>query len=257
MQLFGNRARACAVATCGIALAGISASAEAGFSPPDLTMTVEVEDALNTPIFSDSYSIPASAPNGTGFYTYDLPNMGQPDFGFSNGGITGRTLTDGDAFPFLGTQLVPDFTMSNDTGEDLIFHISMIMPVTMSPAVDWTSVAGWSVSGPAGQSEVWALQDESMWSALIDDTVVGTRYDFPSGTNGSLETDPVTGSYGAVTQNVQIDLAFRLTGADDGANPQTVLVGVSGNFILSQVPAPGSLALLAVGAIIGSRRRRR
>lgn len=235
----------------------IGVTADAGFSPPDLMMTVDVSNAADVPIFSDSYSLPASAPNGSGFYTYGVPDLGQPTYGFSMGMITGRTQTNDDPLPNLGTQLVPNFTLNNDTGDDLIWRISMTMPVEISLGVDWTTVSGWSLSGPAGQSELSSVDTSPMWTALIDEVVVGTLYDAPTSTTGSLSTPVIGGAFGPVTESIQVDLVFRVSGANDAKGPQTVLVGVNGNLILNRIPAPGGLAILGAGALLLRRRRRR
>ena len=62
-----------------------------------------------------------------------------------------------------------------------------------------------------------------------------------------LNTDPINGTWGQVASTMSIQLAFSLSAGGDA--------GVNGLFLVT--PAPGSVALIGLGLIVGRRRRRR
>ncbi|MHC5022341.1 MAG: PEP-CTERM sorting domain-containing protein [Planctomycetota bacterium] len=146
--------------------------------------------------------------------------------------------------------LSPNLNITNTSTQTLDFVIRMTWDVAHGTDVNWNSSSAWTLGG-GPDPILFTLPGQSLWTLFIDSSPIDTLYDDPSGMGGGgdlvLNTDPISGSHGPVGSSMGIELAFSMT---PGAN-----AGVNGLFLIT--PAPGTLALLAVGAVVGRRRRRR
>lgn len=245
------------VTGCGsaiIALASATAGADTT-SIPDLMLRIGVADSV--------YSYNA-AQTGNSWAN------GNSTFGYS-GSVT--SPFDGPGFvvswgllvnpdPFIVGNLV----VTNTSNSTQTFFLDVALPINM--AMNSTLVGG-SVTGTVtdltgdGATVAAISGQDSIYRALTDvdggfnGNLAGALLTGASATAGQFQSKTIGPAdfgapipnqpYGAVTTNIAIRLAFTLTAGDSASFTSLFVV----------VPAPGALALVAVGGLVGVGGRRR
>ena len=230
-----------AVGTTMIALS----SAHAGDTAPVLEVDWIVDGV------ADAGSLTGSG-LGAGVYEYANSTIGDGfeinwSFIVTDNGASG-------GFEILSSALA--FTNTSDAAS--VFEIGVLLPVGLAPG---TAFYGGSISGSlTGDIDGGLLAtsgDSALFAALVDGETIATLYDAPFGlatapfesANLTAEAfgEPIPGlEHAAAQESMSIELDFVLGAGDT--------LDVSFNFV-TQVPAPGSLALLGLAGIHRTRRR--
>jgi MYXO-CTERM domain-containing protein len=246
MKIRTGQLAAVTVLTSGIACG----SALASIDPPVLSMELSVfaKSDTNNPVFDQTIQPTLVGPIGPPenyFWNYSV-SEDNPYFSAS-GTVNASPVTSP-----ISARLNPALTFSNLSGESLWFFVRLSMPVanTFDLPLNFFSSAGFNVAGPDSQLET--LEGTPLWTVGVDNTPLGSAFPDPTVlniNNQSVSTDFGGSLTDSVTDSMYIDFAFKLTPDSVG--------GPSGTFIISQaVPAPGAIALLGFGGLLGRSRRR-
>jgi len=153
-----------------------------------------------------------------------------------------------------------NFVIRNNTASTQTFVIDVMLPGNFAPGTEWL-VGGSAAASMVNLSPSAGSLSSSgaMWTASFDGNTVGTLFSNVSASvdpffTGSLASQsfgsPIPGQpyTGGLSSAARIRLSLSLT-----AGMQATITSA---FSAQVVPAPGALALLAVAAAGGSRRRR-
>ena len=154
-----------------------------------------------------------------------------------------------------------NFVIRNNTASTQNFVIDVTLPGNFAAGTQW--LVGGSAAGSMVNLNPFTGSLTStgpMWTASFDGTTVGSLFNnvnasvdpFFTGSIGSQSFgNPIPGqSYtGGLSSAARIRLSLTLSAGMEAT--------VTSSFAAQVVPAPGALALLAVAAATGSRRRRR
>ncbi len=246
MAFVPNRVRQVALSAC--LVVGISAtSAQAGIVDPGLTVTWWVNGNLAGTL----------APSGVynqnfGWWTYSV--LGAQDF---NTGVTLNFTLNGDPDPLISGNLV----VENLFMESVEVTIQVILPISpqLTLGSEMLGSAAIGLTTDAGGGELATFGGNPLWQGLIDGLSVGNDaaifFDAFALTNGGLGSASSSGNFGIpfpvvgppVLNSIGIEINFSLTQFDQASITS----------VFNVVPAPGVVGLLAVGALLGVRRRRR
>jgi hypothetical protein len=246
-----TRSSACLLPSAAILAVGIvGSSALAGIEAPDVTLEIQVfsKKDTNTPIFDDVISPTVVGPLGdpANFVWNYSVNASNLIFSLT-GGLNASPLTS--PTPAL---LNPDLVFTNTSGESLWFFVRLQMPIaqTFNLPLNWSSAPTFIYSGPSG-SQIETIPDLPLWTVGVDDTPLGSAFPHHTILNeqqGNVQ-DNLGGILGEpVTSYMYHDFSFKMSPDAQG--------GPTGNFFIFAVPAPGALALLGIGAMLGGTRRR-
>jgi MYXO-CTERM domain-containing protein len=180
-------------------------------------------------------------------------------------------LTEGDGYEINWSFLVTDngssggfeilassLGVTNTSASNSTFEIDILLPLTMTPGMAlYGGSMGGSLTGGENGGLLTSIDGSPLWSASVDEMVIASLGDAPF----SYNTDPFGSTeimeeafgapipsfeYAAAQESMSIDMDFLLGGGDTFAITSTYV---------SQVPAPGAMALLGIAGL--ARRRRR
>lgn len=235
MSLFGSSMKA-GVTAAVVSLGLVVSTADAGVAP-DLEFKWLVNGVDN------SFN-PDGSPVGGGTYNYD-DSLVDLDYTLS-------WDINVNPDPFVSGNIV----ITNTSAFTQEFDLTIILG--SSDQFDATKMTG-SVSGgmtaDADGGTLSSLQGSPVWSALIDGAPTVSFFDDPF----SVSADPFNSANVGVgnfsdldgpglQDTIAIRLAFSLTAGEQAS--------FTSNFFVTNAPAPAGLAMLAVGGLIGRRRRR-
>jgi hypothetical protein len=187
-----------------------------------VTLEIQVTSAGEPVIAAGPIDLPILSENGDSivFSADNLPDLaGQSEFLF------GGTVTVSTNIYAGGKRLSPNLSIDNTAAGDLEFTIRLSWSTLHAGGVNWNTAAAWQreTSGV-----LFSLPESSMWTVRLDDQVVGTLYDDPSGLAGagpaSLTTDPINGADGPIEADMTVDLGFLLSPGTASAVVGTMLV---------------------------------
>lgn len=153
-----------------------------------------------------------------------------------------------------------NFVIRNGTASTQTFVIDVVLPGSFAAGSEWLvggSAAGSMVNLNASTGSLTSTG--AMWTASFDGNTVGSLFNNVNAAvdpffTGSLASQsfgsPIPGQpyTGGMSSAARIRLSLSLTAGMEAT--------ITSSFAAQVVPAPGALALLAVAAIGGSRRRR-
>ncbi len=244
MNAFGNTLARLSLAT--IAAAAIGTTALAGDDAPELQVGWTVDG------MADGGTLTGSGLGG-GIYSYAAVTTGDTyeinwSFLVTDNGVDG-------GFEILASTL----GVTNTGDADSIFGIDILLPVDLGPG---NAFYGGSLGGSLTGGEFGGLlssvdDNTSMWSAMVDGSVIASLGDAPFElTTAAFESadlaaesfgDPIPSlEFAAARESMSLHLDFILGAGSTFA--------ITSNYV-AQVPAPAGLALLGVAGL--ARRRRR
>lgn len=154
-----------------------------------------------------------------------------------------------------------NFVIRNTTATTQSFVIDVMLPGSFAAGTEWL-VGGSAAGSMVNLSPLTGrlISNGPMWTASFDNTTVGSLFSnvsasvdpFFTGSIGSQSFgNPIPGQpfTGGISSAARIRLSLSLTAGMEAT--------VTSSFAAQFVPAPGAIALMAVAAIAGSRRRRR
>lgn len=159
--------------------------------------------------------------------------------------------------------VIANFVVTNNSATTQTYTIQVLLPYTATgPFCIGGSVTGSLTDLNGNGASLSSVAGGSIYSAIIDNSVVHTLLDSPFTTNAAAFQSAVVGPadfgtpipslpYNAdISTNIGINLTFTLS-AGDAASFTSIFVVEPGC-----IPAPGALAMLGVAGLLGGRRRR-
>ncbi len=260
MPLFRRRVRVLAVAGVLVAAASIDFQSASAGPIPALQMDLDYDGV--TPLLWNSSPSGVALPN----------NLFQFIGGFSDlaGNFTvGWSLIVSPSTTFGTSLITGNYTIENHTGFTHDFAVTVTLPVAPAPGAQL--MGGSLTIAPQSNSDGGAIASipddpgnpngpgSPIWQAQIDGVGVHDlfehQFDLTATGAGGLVTSgnfgaPIPGAPApAVLGSIGIKTEFSLTSLDQAT--------MTSNFQVTVIPAPGGMALLAIGLLSGRGRRRR
>jgi hypothetical protein len=106
----------------------------------------------------------------------------------------------------------PDLAFLNTSGAGLEMMLRLTWPAAHNGGVNWNSAAAWNL---VNAGTLFTLPGTSLWTVRVDEAVIGTLFEDPSGLSGggnaTLTSAPISGEHDPFGEAMIVDLAFSLT----------------------------------------------